>query len=178
MLEWIKTWFNSHHVLVMIILVKKWLDVVEQFGMNCGYVWFAASKLVQRVKRWVKSQLWEFTFLFIYLLTYSMEQSPSWEANRFSATQEIPHTVWNSKDHYCIHKCLPPVPVLSQLDPVHTPTSHFQKFHLNIILPSMPGSPKWSLSLRFPHQSPYAPFLFPYVLHAPPISFFSILSPE
>ena len=25
-----------------------------------------------------------------YLLTYSMEQSRSWEANRFSASQEIP----------------------------------------------------------------------------------------
>ena len=26
--------------------------------------------------------------------------------------------------------------------------------NLNIILPSMPGSPQWSLSLRFPHQNP------------------------
>jgi hypothetical protein len=70
-----------------------------------------------------------------YLLTYSMEQSPSWEANRFAASQEIPHIVWNLKVHYRIHKCPSTDPILSQLDPVHTPTSHFLKIHLNIILP-------------------------------------------
>ena len=89
-----------------------------------------------------------------YLLTHSMEQSLSWEANRFSATQEIPHILWNPKVHHRIHKCPTTVPILSHIDLVHNPTSHFLKIHLNIILPSRTGSPKWFLSLRFPHQNP------------------------
>jgi len=56
-----------------------------------------------------------------YLLTYSMEQSPSYESNRFSGSQEIPCNLWNPKVHYRIHKCPLPVPILSQLNPVRIP---------------------------------------------------------
>ena len=92
--------------------------------------------------------------LLSHLLTYSMQHSPSWEANWFAASKEIPRILRNPKVHYRIHECPPPVPILSQLDPVHTPTSHFLKIHLNIFFPSTPGSPQRSLSLRFPHQNP------------------------
>ena len=53
--------------------------------------------------------------------------------------------------------------------------SHFRKTHLNVILPSTTGSSKWSLSLRFPQQNPVCTSPL-YVLHAPPILFFSICS--
>jgi len=54
-----------------------------------------------------------------------------------------------------------------QVDPVPTPTSHFQKIHLNIILSSMPESPKWSLSLRSPQQSPVYASPLPHTHYMP-----------
>ena len=101
------------------------------------------------------------------LLTYSMVQSPSWEANWFAASQEIPRISRNPKVHYRTHKRPPPVSILGQPNPVCIPTSHLLEIHPNIIHPSTPRSLHWSLSLRFPSPKPYIlPSPHPYVPHA------------
>ena len=50
-----------------------------------------------------------------------MQQKPSWEANRSSTTQEIPHILRNPKVQHHIPKSLPPVPILGHIDPVNAP---------------------------------------------------------
>ena len=66
----------------------------------------------------------------IYLLTYAMVQSPSWEANWFAASQEIPRISQNPKVHYRTHKRPQPVSILGQPNPVHIPTSHLLEIHI------------------------------------------------
>jgi len=88
------------------------------------------------------------------ILTCSMVQSPSGEANWFAASQEIPRISRNPKVHYHTHKRTPPVSILGQPNQVHMPTTHLLEIHPNIIHPSTPRSPQCSPSLRFPHQDP------------------------
>ena len=101
------------------------------------------------------------------LLTYSMVQSPFWEANWFAASQEIPRISRNPKVHYRTHKRPPPVPILGQPNPVHIPTYHHLDIRPNIIHPSTPRSPQWSPSLRFPHQDHIHPPLLTHTRHMP-----------
>ena len=89
-----------------------------------------------------------------------MEQSPSWEANRFSASQEIPHTSWNPKVHYRLYKILPSVPILSQTNPVHAP--HFTSWRSIVILSFhlRLGLQSGIFPSGFPTKTPYTPHLF------------------
>jgi hypothetical protein len=59
-----------------------------------------------------------------------MEQSPSWEANRSSATQEIPSILWNTNVHYRIYNNPPtcPYPEPDQSSPCPHPTYGILKF--------------------------------------------------
>ena len=104
----------------------------------------------------------------IYIFTYSMEESHFWEGNRFAASQEIPRISWNPMFITAFSRARHLS--LSWGTPIHsTPPSHFLEIHLNIILPSTPGSSKWSLSPQVsPPNSCMHLFSTPYVLHVHP----------
>jgi hypothetical protein len=68
------------------------------------------------------------------------EPSPSWGATSRSAIQESTNILWNPNGYYLLRKNQPPVPILSQMNPVRTTLSCFSKNHFNIILSPTPRS--------------------------------------
>ena len=116
--------------------------------------------------------------LFMYVLTYTKEHSPSWEVNRFLASQQIPLILWNpegSLPHPQVPDTRHPQPDRFSSCP-HIPLPEDTSLYY-------PPIHTWvfqvvSFPQVFPTKTLYIPLLFPYVLHAPPISLFSIWSPE
>ena len=125
-----------------------------------------ALTLMQNLKEFIMKQTWVcdcvyITYLITYLLTYSMEQSPSSEANRFSAGQEIPLVLWNTQLHYRIHKFPPPIPILSQPDPIRTPHPISWKSFLILSFYIRLGLPSGLFPSGFPTKTLYTPILYP-----------------
>ena len=122
-----------------------------------------AQKLtIDNQPKYDRTRLVRDCIILVYLLTYSMVQSPSWEANWCAASQEIPRIfVWNPKVHYCIHKRPPPVPVLGQPNPVNIPTSYLLEIILILSTHLRLGLP----SVLFPPVSPPRPYTPPLLTH-------------
>jgi len=79
------------------------------------------------------------------LLLISTEQSPCWEANSHSASQEISRLSWDPKAHYRVYQ--------SPMHSAHTFPPYIPKMHLNIFLPSARRSTEWSFLFRFSDQN-------------------------
>ena len=111
------------------------------------------------------------------LLTYSMMQSPSREANWFAAIQEFPAfygtrrfiTALTSVRH----------PSLSWASPIQSTYPHPTSWKSILILSThlRLGLPSGLFPSSFPTKTLYTPSPHPQAPHAQPISFFSILSP-
>jgi len=82
--------------------------------------------------------------------------SPSWEADRSSASQDVPCISWDAKVHFHNNKPPPPLLVMSH-------ASHSNSSRSILILSShlCLGPPNWLLSLRSPHQSCVCTLLSP-----------------
>ena len=149
--------------------------------LNCWCItWpvgFKRLNWVPRLLTWHNLHLWSL-LLRIWLLTYSMQQSPSWEANTFSASQKIPPILWNPKVHArhlslsraspILHQSISPSPRLT-LWPFHNTTL----FHGEELLaprptpqtggPPLVGFPR----LLFKYIRGYPPYWRPF-LHPQP----------
>ena len=113
------------------------------FTTHSHTTWYAATtpRLQIRIELWILQY------------NFSKEQSICWLRNWSDSTKMHGATI-RFIVHYHVYRCLPHVPILSQINLVHALPFHFLKIHFNIILPSMSGSSNWPLSLGFPHQNP------------------------
>ena len=89
-----------------------------------------------------------------WLTSNSLEQSPSWETNRFSEFYRTRRFITTFTSHA-------PVPILNQINPVFLPYPTYWRSililpsHLRLVVPSR------FISSGFPAKSPYAPPLSP-----------------
>jgi hypothetical protein len=65
-----------------------------------------------------------------------MEQSPFWEADSLSASQEIARLFSNPKAHYRVNNSLSLVANLSQMNPVHTLPPHVPTYSFVLFVPT------------------------------------------
>ena len=113
-----------------------------------------------------------------YLLIHSTVQSPSWAANWFAASQEIPPPFHGTRKFITALTSVRHLS-LSWASPIQSIYPHPTSWGSILILSTHLGLGLLSglLPSGFPTKTLYTPSPHPYAPHAQPISFFSILSP-
>ena len=138
----------------------------------CNTSCFSAATVVARTRLFVTLYVY-WPCLLIYLVTCSMEQSPSWKAK--------PEVIKNFPAFYgtgrfiAAFACTRNQSLSSARSIQSMPPLTLLKICLHIILPSTPESSEWSLS---PLKSCVRLSCHLYVLHTPPKSFFSVWTLE
>ena len=103
----------------------------------------------------VFSRNWHLLFDLTYFLPTPWCRVLPEQLTGLQLVKKFPRISRNPKVHYRTHKRTPPVSILGQSNPVHIATSHLLEIHPNIIHPSTPRSPQWSLPSGFPTQTLY-----------------------
>jgi hypothetical protein len=133
-------------------------------GLKGSTVHFSLSPLRQE-------RLWDPPCFLFRQYSKRFLLSPSWEANRRSASERIPRVLWNPNVHYRVHMSPSLVSIQGLLNPVHTLTPYFFKTiliwssYLRLGLPCALFFSRFSTKVCIVVSSPLC------VLHVP-ISFF------
>jgi hypothetical protein len=141
-------------LIFLVVLVFHVTVTIKLHRVKFNYAWFVCSfhcyttELSYAARYFPKDKISR-TSHFTNQLMNSKEESPSWEANSCSATQNIPCLLWNPTFHYLVHKSLPLVSIWTQINPVHTYPSLLSKINFNFTFPVVNRSPKWSPPFMF-----------------------------
>ena len=134
-----------------------------------------SSSLLNRALEMTYNSLTFFDTWWTYKI---LKLCPAWESNRFMLVNKSPRILYNPKVHYRIRRRASPVSILSQIQ--SSPCPHPISWRSILILSSHQrlGLPNGLFHPGFPTKTLYTSPRSPHVLHAPPISFFSIWPPE
>jgi len=152
---WLKNWFPTSLLIQQLFYIKH--PIIASRLSNHHQVTYLFTYLLTYLL---------LTYLFTHSLTYSLTPWSRFLLEKLTSSElikELPalYTTWRFIIAFT-RACY-----LSQIILVNAPQSHCLKIHLNIILPSMPGSSKCYVLLRLSHQNPVCTSPLPHTCYIP-----------